>query len=322
MWTAALNPFTEASRRGTAGSGCTKRTDQKAWSAADPARLPPPGPEPAASSRERDRIQMWQWKDSRLVFSVGLGLTVLVQRAHEHARTLRGKQLRDESSRKQSHDRRLVCACSGGHLNMCVCAAHDQVCVGMCVCVVVSVWDWVLGQSGFVFLLGVYLVWYVRTNKNTICSGTEQNSITHDSFCSSFVRQTAGLAVMLFFFSFENWCQKRTPPAGVGSSFDEMLPKTNNNKTVQTKKKEAEIKNKDLRAESSNNNNNNYNNSTIGTLWSPIWGIVGEKVWVHRSQRTQANQRKKETVLEKEPSSERAAARIFPDYTIDQRDLT
>lgn len=80
---------------------------------------------------------MWQWKDSRPAFSVGLGLTVLVQRAHEHTHTLRGKQLQDESSHKQSHDRRLVCACSGGHLNMCVCAAHDQVCVGMCVCVCV-----------------------------------------------------------------------------------------------------------------------------------------------------------------------------------------
>lgn len=32
--------------------------------------------------------------------------------------------------------------------------------------------------------------------------------------------------------------------------------------------------------------------------------------------------REKETVFEEEPSPERAAVRIIPDYTIDQRDLT
>lgn len=77
------NPFTEASQMRTPGFSSTKWTNQKTWLVSDPARSSPPEPKPGALKRE-EGFKMWQWKDRRLVFSVGLGLTVLVQRAHKH----------------------------------------------------------------------------------------------------------------------------------------------------------------------------------------------------------------------------------------------
>lgn len=81
---------------------------------------------------------------------------------------------------------------------------------------------------------------------------------------------------------------EKAPLTGVSPLLYEMLPITNNNKTVQTKE-EAKIKNKDLRAESSNNN------IIIIVLLEPcevlFEGTWERKAWAHRSQCTQANQR-------------------------------
>lgn len=117
-------------QRRTAGFGGMKRTNQKAWLVADPARLPlliqnrPP-------RRERDRMR--PWKVSRLVFKqCGTGFNSIGSACtHKHTHT--------RSCGKQSHNRRLrglvcvwwTCECVSVH----VCAAHDQVCVGICVCV-------------------------------------------------------------------------------------------------------------------------------------------------------------------------------------------
>lgn len=48
----------------------------------------------------------------------------------------------------------------------------------------------------------------------------------------------------------------------------------------------------------------------------------GRKACVNRSAHTGRPDRKKTVFLKEEPSSKRAAVRVFPDYTIDQRDLT
>lgn len=124
----------------------------------------------------------------------------------------------------------------------------------MCV-VVVSVWDWVLGQSGFVSLLRVYLVWYVRT-KNLLWNRTAQS--TH---YPQFLMQQQQLCQT------DSWVSCNA--VYLRTDVRKMLLQ----QTVQAER-EAKIKNKDLRAESSNNNNIN---STTGTLWSPVWRIVGEK---------------------------------------------
>jgi len=116
---------------------------------------------------------------------------------------------------------------------------------------------------------------------------------------------------------------EKAPATGVSSCFDEMLPTTNdnNNKTVQTKKAKNK-KTRELKAaiiiiiiiiiiivllE------------TCEVLFEGLWK---RKVWVHGSQCTQANQseRKKQSLKKSRALSERL--RIFPDYTIEQRDLT
>lgn len=80
-----------------------------------------------------------------------------------------------------------------------VCAADDQACVGMYVC---------CGSQ--CVRLSVRPVWFhfpPQSQPGPICENFKPalkqnssiNSITHNPFCSSFVRQTAELAVMLFF---------------------------------------------------------------------------------------------------------------------------
>lgn len=140
----------------TPGLSSSKWTNQKTWLVSDPARSSPPEPKPGALKRE-EGFEMWQWKDRRLVFSVGLGLTVLVQRAHKHTH-VHSKRNSPPRNSHMTEKGVSVCVwvCSGGHLKERVQLMIKYV---LDVCVVeVSVWDWVfsfflllpLGQSGFV----------------------------------------------------------------------------------------------------------------------------------------------------------------------------
>lgn len=140
-------------------------------------------------------------------------------------------------------------------------------CWNMCV-VVVSVWDWVLGQSGFIFLLRVYLVWYVRT-KNLLWNRTAQSTHYPQFLMQQQLCQTDSCVSC-------NAVYLRTDvrKSATSGRFFFLMRCCQLQQTVQVER-EAKVKNKDLRAESSNNNNNN--NSTTGTLWSPVWRIVGEK---------------------------------------------
>lgn len=107
-----------------------------------------PEPKPAASKRERNRIQLWQWKDSRLVFkqcgtefnSIGSVCT----HTSTHTHTLKKKTAAGMSPPRNSHMKERVegvsvCVVVDSKRTKClsvhVCAAEDQVCVGICVCV-------------------------------------------------------------------------------------------------------------------------------------------------------------------------------------------
>lgn len=85
----------------------------------------PPQKKAAASKRRETPIGCGSRKDSRLVFSVGLGLTVSIQRADKQSkRGKRGKK-NQKNNRRNSHMTYEGLVCSGSLLK--VCAALHQV---------------------------------------------------------------------------------------------------------------------------------------------------------------------------------------------------
>lgn len=123
-----------------------------------------------------------------LVNSIGSACT------RAHTRTLEEKQ----PSQKQSRDtEKGQSVCSGGHLKECVQLMVKYVLV--CVCGRQCVRLRVFRPVWFCFPPPSLPALICENLKSALNKNSSINSITHNSFCSSFVRQTAGLAVMLFF---------------------------------------------------------------------------------------------------------------------------